>query len=459
MIRKVDQQYIDRKFREKLEGLEVNPPVEAWLSISEAISKPSRRGVVPVVFRMAAAVAVLIVSLLSLNFLFLNRSAQDTEIADWSVQDTPLFDSQPSRATAPGEQNGEPLPSGGDRSQVAAGQAGQLSPARVSFSGPDRMTSRRNSYLAGGTSLTLFPFPERGSSISDEALSETGSGTVNGLSDPVILAAATDGSLAGNNIRFGAHFAPQYNFRMLRGTDGMSFSDIPFQSLEEQIMTYAAGLSAYIELSPRWTLQAGVSYMNMGQHVKDIMSYQHPARLPIFSDHAGSVSHPQSIITSQGNIRLSDPHLYFSDQRSYRVLTNRHAMEGADVQSLSESQEGITQVFRFVEVPVVFRYALYEGDVGLRLKGGVSASYLLNNDVFLGHDMMQNPIGKTTGLRSFNFSAIGGFAMDIPLTGNLTFHLEPTGQLFISPIVREGVMTGHAYPYGFSLQTGISYGF
>jgi len=455
----VDQQYIDKKFREKLEGLEVNPPVEAWLAISEAISKPARRGVVPVVFRMAAAVAVLIVSLFSLNFLLLNRSGQDTEIADWSVQDTPLFDLQPDRVAASGEQREEAQPSTLAGSPGTDVQAGQFSPARASFTDPGRMTPRQGVYL-DRASLTFFPFPERSRATSEGSVSDPGINALTGGSDLMTLAAGTDDGSVGNNISLGAHFAPQYNFRLLRGTDGMSFSDIPFQSLEEQILSYSVGLNAYFELSPRWTLQAGISYMNMGQYVKDIMSYQHPSRLPLFAGHEGSVNHPQTIITSQGNIRLSDPHLYFADQQSYRVLTNRHAMEGTDVQSLSESQEGITQVFRFVEIPVVFRYALYEGgDVGLRLKGGVSASYLLNNNVFLGHDMMQNPIGKTDGLRKFNFSAIGGFAMDIPLTGNLTFHLEPTGQLFISPIVREGVMTGYAYPYGFSLQTGISYGF
>ncbi len=449
----MDQQYIDRKFREKLDGLEVNPPVEAWLSISEAISKPSRKGAVPVFFRMAAAVAVLVVSLFSLNFLFLNRAGQDAELTDWSVQDAPLYDLPP----GPGEESAESPTITDDAAPVTATQIGQPSPARAFFSDPARMISRDNVYLQR-TALSFLPLRDRGVVPTGDAF-EAWNEPMNGSTDQLILAAETDGIRGNNNLSFGAHFSPQYNYRILRGVSDMSFRDIPFQSLEERIMTYSVGLNTFIELSPRWTLQAGVGYMNMGQYVKDIASYQHPSRLPLYNSNTGQVNHPQSIITSQGNIRLADPHLYFADKQSYRVLTNRHAMEGTDVQSLTESQEGVTQVFRFVEVPVVFRYAVFNGDVGLRLKGGLAASYLLNNDVFLGHDVMQNPIGKTTGIRQFNFSAVGGFAMDIPLTGNLTFHLEPTGQIFISPIVREGVMTGHAYPYGFSLQTGISYGF
>lgn len=450
------QHYIDRKFREKLERLEVNPPVEAWLSISEAVSKPSRKGVVPVFLRMAAAVAVLVVSLFSLNFLFLNRSGQDVEVADWSVPVTPLFNSQPSVGPS-GEQTTDTRPL--QDNQVSR----TIQPAQPLFAqtstAPNRMNSLGNSYIERPL-ISFLPFSGRGH-VTDSYLPDSGEESIMVDTDQIVLASMTDDTGGYSNVSFGAHFAPQYNYRLLRGLSDMSFSDIPFQSLEEQIMTYSAGLSAFIELSPRWTLQTGINYMNMGQYVKDIMSYQHPARLPIFSDHsnAGQIGHPQSIITSQGNIRLADPRLYFTDQRSYRVLTNRYAMEGTDIQSLSESQEGVTQVFRFVEVPVVFRYALYDGDVGLRLKGGMAASYLLNNDVFLGHDIMKNPIGKTTGVRQFNLSAVGGFAMDIPLTGNLTFHLEPTGQVFISPIVREGVVTGHAYPYGFSLQTGVSYGF
>ncbi|MFP4467934.1 MAG: hypothetical protein ACLFN2_03130 [Bacteroidales bacterium] len=452
----MSQRYIDRKFREKLEGLEVNPPVEAWLYISEAIRKPSRKGVVPMFLRMAAAVAVLVVSLFSLNFLFLNRSGQDAEVADWSVPVAPLFDSQ-SSVVSSGEQAAE-KPS--LREDPAPRAIQPVQPLFAQFDAvPDRMNPLGKSHINRPV-FSFQPFSGR-RQVKDSYLPDSGKESVIVNTDQVVLAAMTDDIGGHGNVSFGAHFAPQYNYRILRGLSDMSFSDIPFQSLEDQIMTYSAGLNAFIELSPRWTLQTGVNYMNMGQYVKDIMSYQHPARLPIFSERSskGQLGHPQSIITSQGNIRLADPHLYFADQRSYRVLTNRHAMEGTDIQALSESQEGVTQVFRFVEIPVVFRYALNEGDVGLRLKGGLAASYLLNNDVFLGHDMMKNPIGKTTGIRQFNLSAVGGFAMDIPLTGNLTFHLEPTGQVFISPIVREGVVTGHAYPYGFSLQTGISYGF
>lgn len=56
-------------------------------------------------------------------------------------------------------------------------------------------------------------------------------------------------------------------------------------------------------------------------------------------------------------------------------------------------------------------------------------------------------------------SALGGLVFDVALTGRLKLHMEPTVQLFLNPIIKEGMMIGHAYPYSYSIQTGISYDF
>ena len=134
-------------------------------------------------------------------------------------------------------------------------------------------------------------------------------------------------------------------------------------------------------------------------------------------------------------------------------------MDVGDIKSLRQTNTGLTQVFQFVELPVAFRYEVVGGFASLHVKGGLSVNYLLGNDVYAGTNIFQSSIGETYGVRKLNFAAMGGFSLDIPLAGNLRLHLEPTAQIFLNPILQEGMMMGHAYPYNYSLQTGISYGF
>lgn len=134
-------------------------------------------------------------------------------------------------------------------------------------------------------------------------------------------------------------------------------------------------------------------------------------------------------------------------------------MDVDDVKSLRQTSQGLTQVFQFVELPVNFRYEVISGYARLQVKGGVSVNYMLGNDVYAGQNIFQQSIGETHGVRTLNFAAMGGFSLSVPLTGKMSLHLEPTAQIFLNPILQEGLMIGHAYPYNYSIQTGISYGF
>ncbi len=249
----------------------------------------------------------------------------------------------------------------------------------------------------------------------------------------------------------GAHFAPQYSYRHLAANRSSLHPEIPFSSLESEILTYSAGLSVSYRLSSNWIIQAGVNYNNMGQFVKDIHAYHHVNNLPLYYQ-------SQQIITSMGNIMIYDPYHHFDDVKSTRV-SSKQSLDNFDLKSMSKSEDGLTQMFRFAEVPIIIRYQIYGGYLGLQLKGGLAANYLLQKDVFLGTDVMQAPIGKTQGIELFNLSAIGGFALNVPVTRGLSLHMEPTFKYFVRPFVQDGISRGNVLPYSFSLQTGVSYSF
>lgn len=246
--------------------------------------------------------------------------------------------------------------------------------------------------------------------------------------------------------------APQYNYRYLANKSRSDFRDIPFQSLEKQLYTYSAGISAFISLSPDWQIQTGLNYNNMGQFVDGIVSYQHPEKISLYSNN-------QYVITSLGGVKIHDEFHHFEDSHSYRVIHTKQTLDETEVKHLNKTTEGITQTFSYLEVPIIFRYNISKQSVGISIKGGVSGNYLLRKDVFLGKDIFQTPIGETYGVKQLNFSVIGGFAMNLPITSNIFLHVEPTAQLFLHPLVLDGFRLGNAVPYNFSLQTGFSYRF
>ncbi len=448
--------YIDNRFREELDGLEANPPVEAWLAISNAIDGHNKRPG-SVFLRMAASIAVLLAATFSFWYFFADNTQQEVALAE---QNIPI--SLQALTTASFETGSQAFLTPVPRNTATRNNL----PNRINA---DRVVPQHSPPFAVAPSIPVISNTQHYKSA---MFAETQRMSVNAEDRPrVTFANDESGSFLQeifsvtpeftSRISLGLHFAPQYNYRLLREEGGAGFQHIPFQALEDQLLTYNIGISAYYQTSSRWSFQTGIHYINVGQYVRDIYAYTHPANMPIFdsSSKSGRFVHPQSVITSQGSIRFFDSFHYYSDVQSYRVMTEKQANTSAGVRTLKKSNEGLTQVFRFIEVPLIARYNVYSSAIGIQLKAGLSAHYLLQNQVFLGKDNMQNAVGETYGISKYNLSAIGGLSFDLPLTSRFTFHLEPTAQIFLQPIANKGMLTGKTYPYSFSVQTGVSYGF
>lgn len=444
---------IDFRVREELEGLQANPPVEAWLAISDAIDQKSDKKPAFSAINIAAAITVLIISSISAWFFLLNESSQPINLAQHA---TTRF-MEPIYSTIPITSTYEPVFS-------TSGTTNQFNYYQYSFINQDASSllplypreskilqnhdvTYRNTEISQISLVANLPIPKI--NLSDQPNENIFSRLLSLQADP------------GTRFSFGAHYTPRYNYRMLQQHSMNQVQSIPFQSLEKEIMTYGAGFFLKYNMPGRWSIESGVSFIRIGQYVKDIYSYTHPVNMPLFerSSKNGQVIHPQSVITSHGNIMFSDLYHYYSDVQSVRVLSDRQSIENSGPQTLRKSNEGLTQLFSYLELPVAIRYELFRSSFAVQIKAGVAGHYLLQNDVFLGNDISQKHVGETHGIQKFNFSAIGGLSLDLPLTNKITFHLEPTAQIFLRPIAATGLQNGQAYPYSFMLQTGVSYGF
>ncbi len=447
------QHNIDNRVREELKGLEANPPVEAWLAISDAIDKHNQSKPLFTASKIAAAALVIIISAISIWMFITNELSHEPPFAE---QVLPEFMEPVNVSILPQAQYPEQLT-----------KTEEVNTFNILSFNTDEQTlsSLTPLSLSENEPLQVISTPSIISDIQLPAISGQYPATTTQLaaltSETLISKLLSQNTFTDANISLGAHFTPRSSYRMLQQYGNPESQSIPFQALEEQIITYGMGLSLNYKLSGKWSVESGIGLISIGQYVKDIFSYNHPVNIPLFesSTKTGQVIHPQSVITSQGNIIFSDLYHYYSDILSSRVMTNRQSVEDSGLKTLRKSNEGLTQVFSYVELPLTFRYELFKSNFGVRFKAGVAGHYLLQNDVYLGNDITQNPVGETYGISKFNFSAIGGLSLNLPLTNKISFNLEPTVQIFLMPVAGKGLMYGEAYPYSFMLQTGVSYGF
>jgi hypothetical protein len=439
----IEHKNFDEKIREAFGDFEVMPPAHVWYGISLGMAPPAPRRVAPLLLKVAAGLAIFILTSLSFWFLAFQPAGEFPQLAadsavSGSVEASELALNEPGRATPrlQGLTNGSLFNSSED-------DIFDLPPT-FEFNAPSSLLA-----FLSGTKPALLP-PTLDFQQKILPLEES----------PSFFAFASKG-VDFSFLTLGVHMAPQYSFRHLARPSEIDNAGIPFENLESALFSFNIGLSADAKILPWLSLQTGLNYSTMGQFVSDIIAFSHPSNLPLFEiDPKSHFGHPQTIVTSQGNIRLSEPSLFFADAESYRVITNKQYFVDGDPKNLTMRDFGISQYFAFLEVPLIANVTLLEmPNADIRIKAGGSMNYLLSNEVFLGRKTMQNPIGETYGLRKFNFSVIGGIALNVPLNNRLSLTFEPSAQYFLMPMVRDQLMIGRALPFQYSVFTGLTYGF
>jgi hypothetical protein len=462
-----NRDFFDKEIRRRFEGFEPEPPAEAWLAIERGLvaSSPARL-FAPWLYRVAAAIAVLAVTGFSFLYFWVGEQQHHRQLAEREIQinhsltadpdvQAPAAISLPAEVPVLAAIRGLPLTAGhvpawDEEVQIPASGA---SDGVWPISGPRAIGMKPGSVAGIAPVLAAYTHPLIHGSI-------RGMGEKWPHSDMLAFTPAGTGSQPAFSL--GAFIAPQYNNRRIANGSGMASTGVPFSSLEEETLTYSFGLTGSIRLSNRLVLQTGATYLNVAQVVNQINALAHPDRRQFYNPYElPAYGHPQIIFTSLGTINFDDPTLYFEDLGSNRVETTKWPLDIPEPKLLEALGFGLTQRFSFVEIPVVFRYTLFERQIGLHMKAGLAANFLVGNEVLLVSDTYKGVVGQTSGLRDQYLSGIGGFVMTVPVSPRIQLFIEPTGQIFLNPMVRDdkAVNAAKAFPYNFSVYSGLSYRF
>ncbi|HSV76660.1 MAG TPA: hypothetical protein VLH37_06475 [Bacteroidales bacterium] len=450
---KADYFRYEEELREAFEDFKVRPPASVWYGIVDELPAKAPRKKIPQVWLVAASVALFLASTVFVWIYSgrLNLMQGLVALQQQSDYGDRLTDN--SASTTLGEsvllENTEQQPQGETPSGTKIYQSGIPSLSSEGFTGPPvPVVSLDGNIATEIPSLALENAPDLADNSS--AIQVVSNFETIDLNQPEVSRTRID---------LGGHFAMRYSSRSLTNSPTQLTSN-PLKGIENPIMTFDAGISLTLSSKSRLSFQTGVHYSTMGQYVNNIDVFSNPELLSLFKnttyDMFGSA---QTMVTSHGFIQLNETGQLFSRTGATSSIKNSNALILGESYPLSLNDFGLTQMFSFIEVPLIARFRMLDHGLTMHMKGGVSASYMVSNNVFPSRGSVRQSIGETFGIRQLNFEGIVGVVVDVPITRNISFQLEPTAQFFFFPMIDGFNYFGRPIPYSFSLFTGITYGF
>lgn len=225
-------------------------------------------------------------------------------------------------------------------------------------------------------------------------------------------------------------------------------SGISMKSKEEPLATYAGVLRVNYQVTKRISIGTGMGYSGMGLQWKESFS---PSAYSFngtdILQNKESVAYSGSSVgtaNSLGNIPALEG-----------LVSSRMASSVPAESSFSELK--FVQQLGYVEVPVLIRYALTDGRLGVSLSTGIINHFLVRNSVFMNSANGKTDLGSTEGIRPWNYSGAAALGFDYHLTGNITMRLEPAFKYYLNPSNTTGSFSTHLFSFG--VYSGLSYTF
>ena len=445
----------EKNIQTKFRDFQVQPPEEIWGAIeNRLVQKQDKRFLW---LRIAAAILLLVVSITSLViYQPFGRIAEP--MAEIYVPEDEIFSADSETITA---EPGSEIIYESKKTETFAARTSDTFTAETRRSDLDvttdylHISGLSELYPIGYNNQLAFQYAqEEGYSISSIIISETPDAQkIDEIKSELLAFDIITPGPTQRGFAFAAYLAPQQSFRYQR-----NIAPFPYEALESQIFSFAAGLKFHYNINSRWEVESGIGYNLIGQAVNGITAFSHPSMIPLYSSKGEVISsHPQSMSTSMGGINFKDQSYYFADIASSRIFALKGSYDDSNVNLLNKSASGLVQHFGYIEVPLVFRYRIIDRMFSMSVKSGIAANFLYTNNVYLQGSAYTRSIGVSTGVSPLSWSGTGGFSFGYPISDRVNIALEPTFSMFLTPMGQFRSLTRETYPYNYSLFMGIRY--
>ncbi|HSO78304.1 MAG TPA: outer membrane beta-barrel protein, partial [Bacteroidales bacterium] len=416
-----------------LKDLEVLPPADVWTSIP---AMPVTRRRFGMVFRVAASIAALLtLSLVASWFSGNNGSVtsgpelasifNDSEISGVAeLQEPSAIIRNLSAVTPVSTQVAMP-----DREEEASVEnSASLPLPALALSQNEAVESVSQETNTHSTEDAIIVIPNRISAFPDQ----TGQ-----------LALMAPNKIGDDRFFLGASLSPSMGFS--GAPEDIRLAEL--MSSEKGVPTYSTGLTFAYKLSPRFSIQSGIGVASLGQVVTGIDVF---AGLSEFNAVKGSYIY--RVETSSGIVVSGNTDLYLTDSKNRVGTFIPGGMADPSKYPLTQVDDKIHQVFRYLEVPLLVRYKVIDRDIDMNLSGGMSYGFLVQNSAFAmdGNNMI--PIGHTEGVNIHTFSSQVGLGMEYSFSKVISFNVEPVFKYYLTPI--SNLSGALSRPYSFGLLSG-----
>lgn len=243
-------------------------------------------------------------------------------------------------------------------------------------------------------------------------------------------------------------FSPVYSYRT---TENQSFGlfDNSYKSntngpgsFEQGQINFAAGITAEYNLNRKWTVESGLFYSRMGQSKNGLVFENKPGN-------QGTID----LSTSAGKIDGSKLPAEIGNQIAQAAPSDNNE----EYITNGKTDTELHQQFDFVEIPILFKYLVYQKEVSINLISGVTSGIMVNNSSVVEIHGQKSDLGSTQNLRKFLYSSVVGFGMRYEISQGLYLNLEPTFKYALHSM---NPSDEYKYkPYSLGVNTGISFGF
>ncbi len=471
----MNEQQLDKLFRDKLEGLEVIPPPGVWSNIGAGLgaSKSKNKAVL---WKVVSVAAVLLIAIMGGWYFSNQKTIQNPEIA---VSKTQSETKETSPTTI--------LSKTPDQKIVSDNQA-----LKSSESKPDVYPKNtRNPVLLAVTSDipkadNIIP---QNLPISEEVIHESSSENryeflslrkafipidkmidqlvrrVTPINQESLLSEADYKLIAANSeikdkpdyrekgVEIGFQLAPGYSSQ--NSNHSKTYAQNMTYSGSSGNTNVSTGISIELKTKSKWSFESGVYYSQNGQSSENSTGGIFSAKnenVYATADSREYFNTPVEVSNGQLSMNSIAGIIAFNKTPENSVITTDINNMSGFTNTLSTQGE-FSQTFDFIEIPLFLRYNIVDSKIGLELIGGVSANFVVGNNVY----MNEQKVGKTSNISKLNYSGTVGIGVQYALNKRFSLSVEPRFNYYLNSINKDVEVTYK--PYRIGVYTGINYEF
>ncbi len=455
---------IDQYFRQRLGQYEELPPEAAWKNITVKLGHTRRKGIVVLIFRIAAGMALLFS--LGVGYYLINKTENRVDAPALTINKSTDVNgniSTKQSETAKEQTTLKPIKKTRTRTSIKVSPTDYSEPfMQVQASQSDTRIipeARRPAGhgllsvdLPGG--LPYRPLPSSPAVTPEEEMTT--------------LLAETETEAESDALRqgrwsLGGEFAPLYSHRSI-SSDNLDAGQVSsLNDSETGVLAYAGGLRLAFSKGRRLSVQTGVYYSRYGQEKNQIETFSYNNTEVTTSETAQAtylaVTNSTGVIYSNnpGNASYEEAITNNSDfnYKSGSAFIGLNGFNSTDLAPSEENDIKVEQLFDYLEIPLTVKYKIIDRKFDFSLSGGLVTNLLVNNVVKLEQNGEKTRFGKTDEINQVNYIGSFGLGFEYPLVSGFAFSLEPRFRYYLNPIDKSALI----HPYSFGFFAGVTYNF